>query len=57
MGCDLEHFVIKCYQQCRKVEEEDKGGVGVIVGKSGVAAVCYGWMAMYACLAPYHPDA
>jgi len=46
MGCDLEHFVIKCYQQCRKVEEEDKGGVGVIVGKSGVAAVCYGWMAM-----------
>ena len=57
MGCDLEHFVVECDQQCREIEQTGKGGVGIVVGKSGVAAVCVGWMALYACVAPCHPDA
>jgi len=46
MGCDLEHFVVECDQQCREIEQADMGGVGVVVGKSGVAAACLGWTAM-----------
>jgi len=44
MGCDLEYFVVECDQQCREIEQEVKGGVGVVVGKSGVTTVCLGWM-------------
>ena len=57
MDCDLKHFVVECDQQCREIGKAGMGGVGVVVGKSGVAAVCVGWMALYACVAPYHPDA
>jgi len=46
MGCDLEHFVVECDQQCTEIEQAGKGGVGIVVGKSGVTAVCLGWMAM-----------
>jgi len=46
MGYDLEHFVVEFDQQCREIEQAGKGGVGVVVGKSGVAAVCLGWMAI-----------
>jgi len=46
MGCDLEHFVVECDQQCTEIEQAGKGGVGIDVGKSGVTAVCLGWMAM-----------
>jgi len=45
-GCDLEHFVVECDQQCRDFEQAGKGGVGVVVGRSGVAAVCLGWIDM-----------
>jgi len=27
-------------------EQAGKGGVGIVVSKSGVAAVCLGWLAM-----------
>jgi len=57
MGCDLEHFVVERDQQCREDEQARKGGVGFVVGKSGVAAVHFGWMAMQACRAPCHPTA
>jgi len=46
MGCDLKHFVVECDQHCTKDEQASKGGVGIVVGKSGVAAVCFGWLAM-----------
>jgi len=49
-------FVVECDQHCMEIEQAGKGGVGVVVGKSGVAAVCLGWMAIYACLTPCQPD-
>jgi len=55
MGCNLEHFVVERDQQCREDEQARKGGVDYVVGKSGVAAVHLGCMAMQACRAPYHP--
>jgi len=55
MGCDLEHFVVETDQQCREDEQARMGGVGIVVGKSGVAVVHIGWMTLEACGAPCHP--
>jgi len=46
MGCNVEHFVVECNQQCTDDEQAGKGGVGIVVGKPGVAAVCLGWLVM-----------
>jgi hypothetical protein len=46
MGCFLEHFVVEWDQQRTEDEQAGKSVVGIAVGKSGVAAVCHGWLAM-----------
>jgi len=38
-------------------EQAHKGGVGIVMGQSGVAVVYLGWMAIQACRAPCHPAA
>ena len=46
LSCFLEHFVVEWDQQRTEDEQAGKSVVGIMVGKSGVAVVCLGWLAM-----------